>query len=87
MRKIIVMLGLLSCLFSPAVTADKQKEAIKKLMAMYINVNGFLCAQVTDIRQLKVGPNFWEVTCIEYGGGSAKKTYIFDSKTGRAWVP
>ena len=43
---------------------------IEKLVAAGINLNGHLCARITDIRLLKISGGY-EVTCIAYRGGSA----------------
>ena len=53
-------------------------EDLNELTATILNVNGLLCADVTDIHPLKVRENVYEVTCIQYRGGSGKKTYIMD---------
>lgn len=50
-----------------------------------LNLNGLLCAEVIDIRPLQVRQEVHEVTCIEYRGGRARKTYHLDINTGKAW--
>lgn len=62
-------------------------EDLKKMTAAIINMNGFLCAKVVDIRPLKVGRHVYEVTCIEYRGGTGQKIYLMDAAKGIAWVP
>jgi hypothetical protein len=60
------------------------KEELKTVMATMLNLNGHLCAEVIDIRPLQVANQF-EVTCIEYRGGSGRVRYIFDGNTGKAF--
>lgn len=57
---------------------------LKETMATFINLNGLLCAKVTDIRPLRLEKKF-EVTCIEYRGGAGTVRYIFDGNTGKAF--
>ncbi len=59
---------------------------IEQMVATGLNLNGHLCAQITDIRPLKVKSTY-EVTCIAYRGGSAKKSYVVDALKGVAFVP
>lgn len=59
---------------------------LNKLVATGINLNQFLCATVTDIRPLKVESTY-EVTCIAYRNGTAKKAYIVDALKGIAFEP
>lgn len=59
---------------------------INKLVAAGININGFLCASVTGIRAMKV-KSVYEVTCIAYRNGTAKKTYMVDALKGIAFEP
>lgn len=61
-------------------------EDLKDVTASIINLNGLLCAEVIDTRPLKVREDIYEVTCIEYRGGSGKKTYIMDIANGTAWA-
>jgi len=61
--------------------SSSQKEAVKEITALIINVSGYLCAKVVDIRPLTLKDRF-EVTCIEYRGGSSTKTYIYDAVSG-----
>lgn len=56
---------------------------IEQIVAAGLNSNGLLCAQITDIRPLKV-KSAYEVTCIAYRGGTATKTYIVDALNGTA---
>ncbi len=62
------------------------RAKINELVATGINLNGFLCASVADIRPLKVKATY-EVTCIAYRNGSARKTYIVDALKGVAFEP
>lgn len=59
----------------------------KELAALMLNMNGLLCAKALEIRALKVRQEIHEVRCIEYRGGSGQKTYMLNTKTGKAWQP
>lgn len=61
--------------------------SMETIAATMINLNGMLCAEVLSVRKLTVGTSVYEVVCIEYRGGTGKKTYHLDSDTKRAWVP
>jgi hypothetical protein len=65
-------------------SAAAQSGDAKEIAATILNLNGFLCATVTDIRTLTL-ENQFEVTCIEYRGGSGKVRYILNGKTGTAF--
>lgn len=56
----------------------------KEMIATVINLNGLLCATVTDVRKLQIA-NQYEVTCIEYRGGSGTVRYIVDFSKGTAF--
>lgn len=69
-------------ILSPANAATDAE--LKETMATFINLNGLLCAKVTNIRPLKLNNKF-EVMCIEYRGGAGTVRYIFDGNTGIAF--
>lgn len=58
-------------------------KELKTMVATGINLNGHLCAEITDIRPLKV-ESAYEVTCVTYSGGSAKKSYVLEALKGIA---
>jgi hypothetical protein len=58
-------------------------EELKNSIATMINLNGLLCASVTDVKPLELN-NHYQVTCIEYGGGSGQVRYIFDALHAKA---
>ena len=60
------------------------REELKTLVSATILLNGYLCAEVVDIRPL-VKADTYEVTCIEYRGGRGTKLYIFDAARGSAF--
>ena len=62
------------------------RSEIEQLVQAGINLNGHLCAQISDIRPLKISGTY-EVTCIAYRGGSAKKTYVLEALKGIAFEP
>ena len=85
----IVLIAILYFLFSGESpkqprTPSIGNEEVKETMATALNLGGHLCARVTEIRPLALDKRY-EVTCIEYRGGSAKVTYIFDTRTGQAF--
>ena len=47
----------------------------EEMMATFINLHGHLCAKVVDVNRLKM-ENTYEVTCIEYRGGTKTVDYI-----------
>ena len=51
---------------------------------LILNLNHLLCAKVVRVCPLKV-KDALEVTCIEYRGGHATKTYIVDINTASAF--
>ena len=67
-------------------SAEPSLEDLNELTATILNVNGLLCAEVTDIHPLKVRDDVYEVTCTQYRGGNSKKTYIMDVASGTAWA-
>ena len=69
------------------VSAGADTEALKETTATIINLNGLLWAKVLDIRPLKVQPDVYEVTCIEYRSDNGTKTYIMNPEKGKAWAP
>jgi hypothetical protein len=81
---IVLFFGLYS--ISSIALADK-KEELKEQIATIINLNGFLCAKVLDVKPLEVRANIYEVTCIEYSGGSGTKIYILDASKALVWTP
>jgi hypothetical protein len=62
--------------------AAQSKEELKETTATILNLNGLLCAKVVEIRPLEMA-NQYEVTCIEYRGGSGTVRYILNAATAR----
>lgn len=62
------------------------RKNLEELIATGINLNKLLCAKVTDIYPLKVQGTY-EVTCVAYRNGSAKKSYVLDTNRGTAFEP
>lgn len=56
---------------------------VKELVLAGINLNGHLCAEILDIRPLEIA-GAYEVSCIAYRGGSAKKAYLLEALEGIA---
>ena len=54
----------------------------KENMATLINLNGKLCARVTQVRKYDDGDHY--VECVTYRGGTATKAYYVNLKTGQA---
>jgi len=57
---------------------------LKTVTATIINLNGHLCASVVDIRALQLQDQY-EVTCVEYRGGSGTVRYIMNARKGTAF--
>lgn len=53
-------------------------------MALLINLNGHLCAQVTGVYKLEQ-QDIYEVECIEYRGGNGKVGYLVNLEQGIAF--
>lgn len=62
------------------------RPKIDKIVQAGLNMNGHLCAQITGIRPLKISGTY-EVTCVAYRGGSAKKSYVLEALKGVAFEP
>jgi GTP:adenosylcobinamide-phosphate guanylyltransferase len=62
------------------------RKEVEQMVTAGLNINGLLCAEITDIRPLKVR-SAYEVTCVAYRNGSAKKAYIVDALKGSAYEP
>ena len=85
MKKIVA--GLVAVmLILPLSAISESKEELKEMTALILNLNGLLCAEVIDIRPLKM-KDIYEVECIEYRGGKGRKIYIMDAAKGTAWIP
>ena len=69
----------------PVQIDDTDLADAKDAVAALINLNGHLCAEPVDVRPLKVRQSAFEVTCIEYRGGSGRVRYIVDGASGTAW--
>jgi hypothetical protein len=85
--KTIFFAVFLLCICSSIETKAMTNDEMDKMTATILNLNGLLCAKVVDIKPLKVGNNIYEVTCVEYRGGSGNVRYIMDAGTGKAWKP
>ncbi|WP_425107465.1 hypothetical protein [Ancylobacter sp.] len=54
---------------------------LKQTMATFINLKGYLCAEITQVTPLTL-ENTYEVECIEYRGGKKKVDYLFGIRAG-----
>lgn len=70
----------------PDVKKVLSTSEVYEIVATGINLNGFLCAELLDIRPLKMQSKY-EASCIAYRGGSSRKTYIINSLEGVAFEP
>ena len=61
-------------------------QEVHKMIKTGLNLNGHLCAELVEIRPLKVESTY-EATCVAYRDGTAKKQYIIDALNGVAFVP
>ena len=85
MKSTKVIIGTIFFVISISVNAGK--DEVNKTIKLVFNLNGLLCAEIVDVRPLAIGNDRYEVECIEYRGGSGKKTYILDAQENKAWVP
>lgn len=67
-------------------SAAPSKAEADEAIALLLNLNQLLCAEVVEVNPLKVRPGVLEVKCIEYRGGSATKNYIVDTNNGTAFA-
>lgn len=58
-------------------------QGMSELVAVGLNLKGFLCATVVDIAEIKIKGRY-EVTCIATRGGKATKSYLVDPARGLA---
>jgi len=67
-------------------------DSIKKVLPMKdvhnmiktgLNMNGMLCAEITDLVPLRMKYTY-EVTCIAYRGGTKTKSYVINAQRGVA---
>lgn len=75
MKKIIITLMLLAM---PCLAFAEQGEGDKEF-ALFINLTGNLCAKVVSVHKLEV-PDYFEVRCIEYRGGTGTVDYLVNFK-------
>lgn len=67
----MLIVTVFSCLYcNSAIAMDKEE-----MMATFINMHGQLCAKVVNVNRLEM-KNTFEVTCIEYRGGTGTVDYI-----------
>lgn len=65
-------------------SSDGSAVDIERTAATIINLNRHLCARVTNISQLRVRQGVYEVTCVEYRGGTGTVRYLLDAPDGIA---
>ena len=68
-----------------AAASNPNNAVLNEQIATVLNLNGLLCANVVSVRPLEVRPNHYEVTCVEYRGGSGEVRYIMDAAKGTAF--
>lgn len=75
MKKIIITLVLLAmpCLAFAGEGGDDRE------LALFINLTGNLCAKVLSVQKLDL-PDYFEVRCIEYRGGTGTVDYLVNFK-------
>lgn len=59
-------------------------ESAEEMMATFLNLKGQLCAKVVKVSRLSL-PDTYEVSCIEYRGGSGTVDYIVNVKNGEVF--
>ena len=71
-------------LISTASAASSMTDGeIKEMSAFIINANGYLCAEVLSISPAGAADTY-RVSCIEYGNGTGRASYIMNARTGTA---
>lgn len=65
-------------------TPTPQLSEAENSVAALINLNGHLCAKIVNVTQLKMRENVFEVTCIEYRGGTGTVRYLVDGNNSIA---
>lgn len=58
-----------------------------EMIATVLNLNGLLCARVVAVEPLRVSSDAFEVTCVEYRGGTGTVRYIVNASDGTAFRP
>jgi len=58
-----------------------------EVIATVLNLNGLLCARVVAVEPLQVSSDAFEVTCVEYRGGTGTVRYIVNAADGTAYRP
>ena len=58
-----------------------------EVIATVLNLNGLLCARVVAVEPLRVSSDAFEVTCVEYRGGTGTVRYIVNAANGTAYRP
>jgi hypothetical protein len=79
-RGVVAAIALAICYGARAQTS----QSLESMLATMLNLNGFLCANVTDYRPLAATDQI-EVTCVEYRGGTGRVRYILNRNTGVAF--
>ena len=85
-KKELMVFGMKSMGMNISVDKVKNIPSEKKIfevVATGINVNGYLCAQITKVSPLKVAGGY-EVICIANRGGTSTKSYTVNSNNGKA---
>jgi hypothetical protein len=83
MKKVFLILITLAFAAAPYVSraAQMTDREIKEAMALLINMNNHLCANVVSIAPLSLKGTY-EVRCVEYRGGAGTVDYIVKVSTG-----
>ena len=74
---VIATMGIILYASSAQVLAQ---DALEEKIALHINLNGYLCARITNVVPIQ-GKDTYRVTCVEFRGGSSTATYIFAVKS------
>jgi hypothetical protein len=71
------LIALILCTMSLTAAAGDAEETA----AMMLNLDGLLCAEVTDLRALKQ-KDVYAVSCVKFRNGSEQATYVLDMSSG-----
>lgn len=87
-----IALAITSCIFDSKSPADVPNTAVarqaaagvsedsKTTLAALVNLNGELCAKVTDVS--RISGDVYRVTCVRYRDGTGSATYEVNAATG-----
>lgn len=74
----IIVTTIVSCMLClGCIFVDKPAKADDEMMATFINLKGYLCAKVVNVRKVN-DKDLYLVKCIEYRNGTGEVEYFVD---------